>query len=86
MKNEEVKNMDFGAERRSVVQNQGSRGSGAERKLHWKMMKNQWKIHPKIHEKSMQIDARKSNAKIMKNERKWSPQGSQNPLKNNKNH
>ena len=28
-----------------------------------------------------EIDARKSNAKIMKNERKWSPNGSQNPSK-----
>ena len=27
------------------------------------------------------IDARKSDAKSMKNERKWSPKGSQNPLK-----
>ena len=54
MKNEEVKNMDFGAERRCVVQNQGSRGSGAERNFHRKIMKNQWKIHPKINEKSMQ--------------------------------
>ena len=42
MKNEEVENMDFGAERRSVVQNQGSRGSGAERNLHRKKMKNLW--------------------------------------------
>ena len=54
MKNEEVENMDFGAERRSVVQNQGPRGSGAERKLHRKIVKNQWKIHPRIDEKSMQ--------------------------------
>ena len=54
MKNEEVENMNFGAERHTVVQNQGSRGSGAERNLHRKMMKNQWKIHPKIYEKSMQ--------------------------------
>ena len=28
-------------------------------------------------------DARKSDAKIMKNERKWSPKGSQNPSKIN---
>ena len=53
-KHEEVKNMDFGAERHTVVQNQGSRGSVAERSLHQKMMKNQWKNHPKINEKSMQ--------------------------------
>ena len=33
MNNEEVENMDFGAERHTVVQNQGSRGSGAERIL-----------------------------------------------------
>ena len=31
------------------------------------------------------IDARKSDAKIMKNERKWSPKGSQNPCKIEKN-
>ena len=30
------------------------------------------------------IDARKRYAKMMKNERKWSPNGSQNPLKINK--
>ena len=54
MKNEEAENMDFGAERHTVVQNQGSRGSVAERKLHRKMMKNRWKIHLKIDEKSMQ--------------------------------
>ena len=53
MKNEEVENMDFGAERHTVVQNQGSRGSGAELILHQQMMKNRWKIHPKIDEKSM---------------------------------
>ena len=38
--NEEVKNMDSGAEHHSVVQIQGSRGSGAERSLHPKMMRN----------------------------------------------
>ena len=32
-----------------------------------------------------EIDARKSDAKIQKNERKWNPHGSQNPLKINKN-
>ena len=36
-------------------------------------MKNQWKI-----------DARKRDAKMMKHERKWNPNGSQNPLKINK--
>ena len=39
-----------------------------------KSMKNQCKI-----------DARKSDAKMMKKERKWSPNGSQNPLKIHKN-
>ena len=53
MKNEEVKNMDFGAEHHTVVQIQGSRGSGAELPLHRKMMKNRCKIHPKIDGKSM---------------------------------
>ena len=52
MKNEEVENMDFGAERRSVVQNQGSRGSRAERNLHRKILENRWKIHPEIDGKS----------------------------------
>ena len=53
MKNDEVKNMDFGAEHHTVVQIQGSRGSGAELVLHRKMMKNRCKIHPKIDEKSI---------------------------------
>ena len=55
MKNEEVENMDFGAERHTVVQNQGSRGSVAERDRDPKIMKNPFKIHPKINEKSRSI-------------------------------
>ena len=31
------------------------------------------------------IDARKSDAQIMENERKWTPKGSQNPIKIKKN-
>ena len=33
---------------------EGSRGSGTELNLHPKKMKNPWKNHPKINEKSMQ--------------------------------
>ena len=47
-----------------------------------------WKIEGNSIRKSMtnqcKIDARKSDAKMMENERKWSPNGSQNPLKINK--
>ena len=53
MKNEEVENMNFCAERHTVVKKQGSRGSVAELILHRKMMKIRCKIHPKIYEKSM---------------------------------
>ena len=68
MKNEEVENMDFGAERRSVVQNQGSRDSGAERTFHRKIMQNRCKIHPKIDGKSMQ---NRCSKKLCKNDGKW---------------
>ena len=84
MKIEEGKNMNFGAERETVEKIQGSRGSRAERNLYAKMMKNLWKTIQKSMKNPCKIDARKSYANIMKNERKWSPIGSQNPLKNNK--
>ena len=78
MKNGEVKNMDFGAEHHSVVQIQGSRGSGAERSLHPKMMKNRWQNHPKIDEKSIKAtqNGAETIQKSMKNdEMGWDPAG-----------
>ena len=81
MKNEEVKNMDFGAEHHTVVQNQGSRGSAADGNLYEQMMENRWKNIQKSMKNPCRIDARKSDTKIMKNERKWSPNGSRNPPK-----
>ena len=44
-------------------------------------MKINGKTIPKSMKNPCKIDARKSDAKIMKNERKWTPNGSQNPLK-----
>ena len=66
--------MKISAERRSVVQNQGSRGFGAELILHRKMMKNRCKIHPQIFVKSMQ---NRCSKKLCQNEGKWRQSGAQ---------
>ena len=78
-------NLILSAEHCSVVQKQGSRGLVAERCLYAEIMENRLEFHPKIDEKSMKnrckIDARKSDANIMKKHRKSTRKGSRNPCK-----
>ena len=53
------------AERETFIENQGSRGSVAERSLHQKMMKIDEKAIRKSMKNQCKIDARKSDAKMM---------------------